>query len=292
MLALSLAVQGGCGSRKAAAPSPAKTDLQKTFEAKCRKDYHLSVITRMVGRSFWIYVPTDKPLFYLKSDTPAVWDPLKKPPKYELLYIDGAFEKKIFLFDYDVIPNRFLNGPGEGIRNEGTEDFNKIYNSLFTAVTETLLEPKIPISFIVMDITDIKKGIEVRYTFFLEDYRRVSVEGIPFDEFIKRVLQDSKGSTNFIGDQVGQHLEYNDINMADFLTKQMVNRIRFKFQQSDFPPQANAEDAIIDVIADTVRYYGFTDFKEAHVSNIRTKTTKVLTPRHLDAFGDDRPSKR
>ena len=84
-----------------------------------------------------------------------------------------------------------------------------------------------------MAITDIKKGIEARYTFYLEDYRMASVEGIPYDEFSKRVLQDSKGSTNYIGDEIGQHLEYNDIFMPDFLTKQMINRIRFKFTQSD-----------------------------------------------------------
>jgi len=206
-----------------------------------------------------------------------------------LLYINGSFKDHDFNFEYDIIPKIKSDLSGEGIRNEGTDYFNKVYNNLFTAVTETLLDPKIPISFVVMSITDIKKGIEARYTFYLEDYRMASVEGIPYDEFSKRVLQESKGSTDYIGDEIGQHLEYNDIQMPDFLTKQMINRIRFKFTQSDFPPQENYEEAIIGTIADTTRYYHFTDFSAVRTNDIRTKKQLVFTPKQLDFFGEDRP---
>jgi hypothetical protein len=123
----------------------------------------------------------------------------------------------------------------------------------------------------------------------LEDYRKASVEGIPYDEFSKRVLQESKGSPDYIGDEIGQHLEYNDISMPDFLTKQMVNRIHFKFSQSDFPPQQNYEVAIIGIIADVTRYYNFKDFKEVHTSDLRTKKKMIFTPRQLDYFGEDKP---
>ena len=160
---------------------------------------------------------------------------------------------------------------------------------MFTAITETLLEPNSPISFVVMVITDIKKGIEVRYTFYLEDYRMASVEGIPYDEFSKRILQESKGSTDFIGDEIGQHLEYTDIHMPEFLTKQMINRIRYKFTQSDFPPQENYEEATLGIIADTTRYYHFKDFQEVRTSDLRTKKKMIFTPGQLDFFGEEKP---
>jgi len=284
-----LAGLGGCTSKKIVLARPAVTDLQKKFELKCRKDYNLNIITRLVGKTFWIYAPTDKPLFDFAAETPSPPDPLKKPAKYDLLYINGSYKDNIFYFEYDVIPKIKSDLQNEGIKNEGTDYFNKLYNNLFTAVTETLLDPKTPVSFVVMSITDIKKGIEARYTFYLEDYRMASVEGIPYDEFSKRVLQESKGSTDFIGDEIGQHLEYNDILLPDFLTKQMVNRIRFKFTQSDFPPQENYEEAIIGIIADTNRYYHFKDFKELHTTDIRNKTTKIFTPKELDFFGEDKP---
>jgi hypothetical protein len=289
LLIVFIGMNAGCTSKKVLLVRPPVTDLQKAFETKCRKDYNLNIITRIVGRTFWIYAPTDKPLFDFAAESPTPPDPLKKPAKYDLLYINGFFKENAFNFEYDVIPKTKSDAQNEGIRNEGTDYFNKLYNNLFTAVTETLLDPKTPISFVVMSITDIKKGIEARYTFFLEDYRKASVEGIPYDEFSKRVLQESKGSTDYIGDEIGQHLEYNDIHMPDFLTKQMINRIRFKFTQSDFPPQENYEEAIIGTIADTNRYYDFKDFKEVHTSDIRTKKKMILTPQQLDFFGEDKP---
>ncbi len=269
-------------------PRPPLTDLQKKFELKCRKDYNLNVITRIVGKTFWIYAPTDKPLFDFSAETASPPDPLKKPAKYDLLYINGSFKEQSFAFEYDVIPKVKSDAQNEGIRNEGTDYFNKLYNNLFTAITETMLDPS-PISFVVIAICDTKKGIEARYTFYLEDYRMASVEGIPYDEFSKRVLQESKGNTQYIGDETGEHLEYNDIPMPQFLTKQMMNRIRFKFGQSDFPPQENYESAILGCIADTIRYYHFKDFKEVDTNDIRTKKKMIFTPKELDMFGDDRP---
>jgi len=279
---------GGCTSKKIAIARPAPTDLQKTFEAKCRKDYNLNVTTRLSGKTFWIYAPTDKPLFDFSADPPTPPDPLKKPAKYDLLYINGAYKDAVYYFEYDVIPKIKSELQNEGIRNGGTDHFTKLYNNLFTAVTETLLDPKIPVSFVVISITDIKKGIECRFTFYLEDYRMFSVEGIPMDEFQKRELQEEKGSTDYIGDQIGQHLDYNDINMPDFLTKQMVNRIKYKFTQSDFPPQQNYEEAILGIIADTNHYYHFDGFKEVRTSDIRTKKKMILTPRQLSFFGEDK----
>ena len=284
-----LAAVGGCTSKKIAFPRPPLTDLQKKFEIKCRKDYNLSVITRLVGKTFWIYAPTGKPLFDFAAETPSPPDPLKKPAKYDLLYVNGSYEDLVFYFEYDVIQKIKSDLQNNGLTERGTDYFDKINTNLSTAVTETLLDPNTPISFVVISITDIKKGIEFRETFYLEDYRMFQVGGIPYNEYIKRVLQESKGSTDYIGDETGEHLEYNDILMPDFLTKQMVNRIRYKFTQSDFPPQENYEEAIIGTIADTGRYYHFKDFKELHTDDIRTKKKMIFTPRQLDFFGEDKP---
>ena len=222
-----------------------------------------------------------------RSNTPCGGE--RANQRQNLLYINGFFKDNAFNFEYDVIPKIKSDAQNNGLTELGTDYFTKLYNNLFTVITETLLDPKIPISFVVMSITDIKKGIESRFTFYLEDYRMFSVEGIPYDEYNKRVLQESKGSTDFIGDEIGQHLEYNDINMPDFLAKQMVNRIRFKFTQSDFPPQENYQEVIIGIIADTTRYYHFKDFKAVGAYDIRSKKKIVLTPKQLNFFGEDKP---
>ena len=279
-----------CAPKKAILPHPSLTDLQKKFETKCRKDYKLNIITRIVGKTFWIYAPTDKPLLDFAAETPSPPDPLKKPAKYNLLYINGFYKDHAYYFEYDVLPKIKSDSQSNGLTEKETDYFSKIYTNLFVAITETLMDPNAPISFVVISITDIKKGIEVRCTFYLEDYRRFYVDGgIPQEELQKRELQEVKGGTDYIGDEIGQHLDYNDIRMPDFLTKQMINRIRFKFTQSDFPPQENYEEAIIGIIADTNRYYRFTDFTQLHTDDIRTNKKMIFTPQQLDFFGEDKP---
>jgi hypothetical protein len=288
LLLVLLTAAGGCTPKKNAAAPPV-TELQKKFETKCRKDYNLHIFARLVGKTFWIYAPTDKPLFDFAAESPTPPDPLKKPAKYDLLYINGSFKNNSFYFQYDVIQKNKADIQNNGVTEKETDYFNKLYNNLSTAVTETLLDT--PISFVVIAITDIKKGLELRVTFYMEDYRRASIGGIPDEEFRNRILQEFKGSTNYIGDQTGDHLEYDDIRMPDFLTKQMVNRIRFKFTQSDFPPQESYEEAILGIIADTTRYYHFKDFKQLYTDDIRTNKKMIFTPKQLDFFGEDKPKK-
>jgi len=278
----------GCNSKKIELNRPPEGDLQKKFELTCFKDYKLHVITRMVEKTFWIYVPTDQPLFDFAAEAPSPGDPLKKPAKYELIYIDGSFKEHAFNFEYDVVPKTKANLNNEGITNKGTEFFDGLYTKLFNIIQQTLLAPKTPISFVVIAITDIKKGIEVRYTFYLEDFRKQSMDALPGDEFSKRVLQESKGSKDYIGDEIGQHLEYTDIKMPDFLAKQIVNRIRFTFTQSDFPPQQDYEQVILGTIADTVRYYHFKDFQEVRTNDLRSKKKKIFAPGDLEYFGEDK----
>jgi hypothetical protein len=289
LLIVFIGINLSCAPKKALLPRLPLTDLQKNFETKCRKDYNLNIITRIVGKTFWIYAPTDKPLFDFAAQSPSPPDPLKKTPKYDLLYINGSFKNNAFNFDYDVIPKVKSDLQNNGLTEKETDYFNKLYNNISTAITETLLDPHTPISFVAISITDIKKGIEARITFYLEDYRKASVGALPEDEFIKRILQESKGSTDYIGDEIGEHLEYNDISLPEFLTKQMVNRIRFKFTQSDFPPQENHEEAIVGIIADTTRYYLFKDFTEVRTNDIRTQKKMIFSPKQLDFFGEDKP---
>lgn len=276
----------GCVAKKTAV-IPQPTALQKAFEVKCRNDYNLKVITRVVGRTFWIYVPTEQPLFDFSAEAPSAPDAQKKPAKYNLLYINGSYKDNSFYFDYDVVPNIKAEKGGDGIRNQGTDYFDSVSLHLNAVITETLLDPQVPISFIVVAITDIKQGIEAKYTYYRDDLRKA--QDPSFEDFPKRVLQDSKGSPDFIHDETGRHLEYNDIRMADFLAKQMVSRIRSKFQQGDFPAQEDYQEAIVGVIADTTRSYDFKDFKDVHTNDIRTHQKMIFTPAQLDHFGENKP---
>lgn len=277
---------------------PAKitvTQAQKAFEQKCLKDYNMHIRTRQVGSTFWAYLPIKDPIFDYETQKPKAGGDQPTPPKYLVAFVDGKFKNNLFSFEYDIVDKKKTKDEDYGFSSSYTDSYVKYQNNLFTAIYEVFLniKPKdgeIAPKFFVLIITDIKKGIETRATFFLDDFVRYMSGALPYDEYIKRFISDRKGSTSLIDDQTGSHIHYYDIAMSEFLTKQIINRINFKFQYSDFSPDEKYDNAIIGLVADTLRYYSFSDFTNVRLNNIRLDKKYFFDKKQLENFGDDKPS--
>ena len=269
-------------------------EAQKKFEDKCLKDFNLHVRTRQVGRTFWIYLPLKGPIFdYEVQKSSASGEP-KNAPKYALNFVDGKFNNNIFSFEYDIIDKKKSKDEDYGFSSSYTDNYVKNQNNLFTSIYEVFFNTKAKAGevlpqFFVLVITDIKKGIETRGTFYLKDFMRYMSGDIPNDEYMKRFLSDRKGSPSMIGDETGSHIKYKDIPMEEFLTKQIVNRVHFKFQYSDFSPTDNYDNAIVSIAADTLRYYHFEDFTNVRLINLRLAKNFLFDKSQLVNFGEDKP---
>ena len=130
-------------------------------------------------------------------------------------FANGSYKNTSFYFEYDVVPKIKSDLDNEGISNEGTDYFNKLYNNLLTAVTETLLDTK-NINFVVIALCDIKKGIEA---VILSIWKTIAWH--PWRVFLmmnssNASCRNLKAAQTIFGDEIGQHLEYNDIQMGDF----------------------------------------------------------------------------
>lgn len=266
---------------------------QKKFEAKCR-EYDLHVITNIVGHTLWIYLPTKEPLFDYEAQKETSAETAKKPNKYSVQFAVGNYKNNQFAFEYDIVDRKKSKSEDYGYSSSYTDSYVKAQNSLFTAISEILFntEEKENPTFIVIVITDIKKGIETRATLYFEDFKRFMTQDLPYDEYMKRFLADTKGSQAMIGDEIGSHIEYKDIQMTDFLTKQILNRINIKYQRSDFEPSSDIETTIIGIVADTLRYYHFSDFVSIQLSNLRSNKKLTFERNQLAHFGDDPDSKK
>lgn len=254
----------------------------------------MHVRTRQVKGTFWVYLPIKDPIFDYEAQKPKPPEEDKTPSKFLLNYSDGKFNNGLFLFEYDVVDKKKSKEEDYGFNSSYTDSYVKYQNNLFTAIYEVFLNTKAkkneePIKFFVVVITDIKKGIETRLTFYLEDFVRAWSGALPNDEYSKRVLSDRKGSTAMIGDETGSHIKYTNITMSDFLTQQIINRIRFKFQYSDFPPGENYDNTTIGIVADTLRYYHFKDFTHVRLNNIRLGKKYMFDKSQLVNFGEDKP---
>jgi len=293
---LAALVFSGC-SKKIEIAKFTVTEGQKKFEDKCLKDYNLHVRTRQVGRTFWIYLPIKTPIFdyeVQKNQAPASASDSSNGAKYSLNFVDGKFQNNIFSFEYDIVDKKKTKEEDYGFNSSYTDSYSKIKYNLYTSIYEVFLnikpkEGELTPQFFVAIISDINKGIETRSTFFLQDFMRAMSGEIPNDEYVKRFIEDRKGSTSIIGDETGSHIKYSDITMGEFLTKQVLNRIRFKFQYSDFAPKADNDHTIIGLVADTLRYYHFENFTNIRLNNLRLGKKYLFDKPLLVNFGDDKP---
>ena len=179
-----------------------------------------------------------------------------------------------------MIDRKKIKKEDYGYSSSYTDTYIKDQNNIFTAVSDVFFNTQarkgeIEPQFFVITITDIKKGIETQGIFYLEDFKRYMTGDLPYEEYGKRFLADSKGGQSLIGDETGSHLKYRDIGMGEFLTKQIINRINFKFQRSDFPPPDDYDKSIVDIVADTLRYYDFKDYSTVQLVNLRPRSAEI-----------------
>jgi len=295
-LGLSSLTITGCAGKKEP-PLQNLSEAQKKFENKCRAEFDLHIITRQTDNTFWIYLPLNEPIFDYESKKETSLGDERKTPKFSLQYADVHFKEEQFTLEYDVVTLKKSPQEDYGFSSAYTDSYVKKQNNLFTAISDVFFNTKaasgekLP-EFFIMVITDIKKGIETRGTFYLEDFQRYMTGDLPYDEYMKRFLADTKGGQSMIGDETGTHLDYKPVLMADFLSKQMTNRIKFKFQRSDFAPADDYDKTVAAIAADTVRYYDFKDFNGILLNNLRQDKKIHYNRADLAAFGEDAPAAR
>ncbi len=279
------------GCTKTPPPLNTASQAQVKFTKICQDEFQLTVLTNLIGNTLWIYVPFEKPIYDIARDETNEKQKEKisqAPPKRSsLLYIDGKTEDKSFHFEYDITPaTKAAKPPGYSVVY--TEDFAKTQNNILTALTRSFFELKEdvkPPDFIVLVICDIKKGLEVKNTFNMEDLRQYTLGFLPQEEYLQRYLQDASGNKSFIGDTDGGYLDFKAVEWPDFLLKQIVNRVQFKYQSSDFPPGEDAESEILRIVQQVFKIYKFTDYRSVKLSDLLNKKEYSFDPAQLKTFG-------
>ena len=291
---LGLALAGALGCSKP--PEPAFRDASEADAALrklCKTEYQFDVVTNAVGKTLWLYLPLEKPIFeFALKDKPPEEKENKEqrgaPPAWMVLSFDSQFREKTFFIEYDIVEATKPSRPyHESVSPTFTETFTEAENHLLTAVTRThfeLKDPKAAPDFVVLVIADVLKGVAVKETFALEDLKKVSVDALPQEEFMKRFLQESFGLKGLVGDKRGLSLDYKEVAWSAFLSEQITNRVYFKFQQSDFPPGPDAGDEVLKIVAQTVGDYQFNDFGQVKLTDLRAKKEYLFQKEQLKTF--------
>lgn len=281
-------------------PSPPVQSLSEAgqkFLKICQEELKLNVLTRAYPHTLWIYLPAEQRLIDYKSTQDGPTKSKEAAENFVINYLDTYFSAEAFHIEYDI--RKSIQYPvSYGYTSIYTDDYQEIQSQILTSLhrsysglgIETDKEPgantERPPDFIVLVAADIKTGIEIVSLFYYEDFKRAMTDptSMPQDEFAKRNVTELQGQDSIIGDDRGKHVDYHDITWPEFVSKQIRQRVRFKYQHSDFKPTEDIEEEIMTIVAETIKAYNFTDFQTIKLYNLETRTPYKFDRSQLASF--------
>ena len=241
----------------------------------------LTVLLHPLQHTAWIYVPLQKELVQLAAtpEGPKKSETFEERPTVK--YIHSAYENQRFIVSYDIRPEKTY-AQSQGTKLDYVPLYHQISRQIMTAVSQAYFDAADAPSFFVVVIADVINGVEIENIFYLEDLKRYMMfENIPQEEFVKRSLYEMKGKAAWAGDTEGRHLAYSEITMPEFLARQITSRVNFKYQKSSFPPSNDARGEILNIVAETLKNYNFTDFNYVELRDLAAGLTETVSPTEL-----------
>ncbi|MDO9573236.1 MAG: hypothetical protein Q7J37_05095 [Candidatus Omnitrophota bacterium] len=235
-------------------PSFLREDISIAVKDICKKEYKLELSTKLVGQTLWVYMPLED----------IVTKP-EKPEKYiERFLVEdtkNTLSEGILRVGYSIKPVAEKEVKQEMSLDKSVNE--KIFNVLqvIRRVLFSTDSSKInnPLFFCIVT-ADIRNGFEMKQIFHLSDLKKLSYGFISQTEYQHRIVQNASVSTLIIGDTEGSHLDYQNITLEDFITSQIQNRIRIKFQKPEVEKNADINKEVLKIVTYTVNAYNFRNF--------------------------------
>ncbi|MDD5408878.1 MAG: hypothetical protein PHC71_02170 [Candidatus Omnitrophica bacterium] len=252
-------------------PSFLKEDISKAVKDICKKEYQLDIITKLTGRTFWVYMPLEN--IITKSD---------KPEKYiERFLVEdrkNQFDENVLRISYFIKPVPETEKQQEMTldKSVNTKIFNilQVVRRVFFSMDNRETKNN-PILFCIIT-ADVANGFELRQIFHCLDLKKLSYGFISQTEYQHRIVQDTEVSAQIIGDKEGRHLVYRDIPLEEFLADQIQGRIRMKFQKPEVGKNADIDREVLKITSLTLNTYAFKDFSVVEMTNLVTGAKTIL----------------
>lgn len=296
-LIISLLLFTGCS--KTPPSSLETTGLEQKFLENFKKtaqlDYALNANTKIIGKTFWIYVATDKELIQI-SATPAMAGFM---PEKIIKFLDIKCQYENLVFSTDYIFLKY--SPEEREKQQDLfqktiggsslyQDFTKatleILQKAYLAIGDIITETE-DLNFFAICLADIKNGIKITFVIHRLDMEQFLTGMLPSDEFYSRMILKTDGSKEIINDKYGLSVEYNDISLIDFLEEQIVNNIRSeisemeKYNAKDLKELVKLDDIILQNIYKVTTKYEFDNYILVEVENVITADKLSLSKSKL-----------
>jgi hypothetical protein len=256
-----------------APPGPSYTikNLSESLTKICKNEYNIPIVSRLKEQTLWIYLPLEEELF-IDTDKP-----LEYSKKFEVKSIDGSLAGGLINLDYGIqeIPEA-KESQNKKFNPQVMDKINKILRSLRRVVFSLRhdgYEPK----FFIVAASDIKNGVELIETTYIDDLKKAFYGIISWSEYQQRSLQDIRVSPEAIGDFEGRHIKFQDIDFKEFLVGQIKQRIRLKFNRAEAEKGANIDREVLKSIKNVLEIYKFKDFLVLDLKNLITDNKTSLS---------------
>lgn len=305
LLILSLAFTG-CGKKDKKHFEPPKLSaVNEKFIALARDQFgYEDIQVREAGKTLWIYLPMRKRIVDIKASKGQPKKTVEISEKMTVKNIEAAWDNDALQLSYDIQKSKSYQ-KDQGYSSNYSEDYSQAQQELMQAVSRVYFEfaedirlnsdtphepkelPGVP-NFIMMVIADIEKGVEIESMFYFQDLQKAMsmIPAITGDEFMRRYVAEVRGNMAIIDDVKGEHLNYRDVDMKEFLARQIENRVNFKYGHSAKPPSDDVREELLAVISDALQAYQYFAVLGVTFKDQAADTTETISKTDLMAFID------
>ena len=305
-IGLILGMDVGCGRLSSPPAITTRPEAAEKFHKIIKEEFKYEAVVRDIGDTVWVYVPQEENILDIQSTASGLPLPFKKPVIH---FLKVTLQDKIYNIDYAIVVEKQYGSPSD-FTTAYPERFQQKQQNILTSVARSYLDMEEvpgdveyigadkpathkrlvdayvktdkPPQFFVIVFADIIHGIKLVNTTYFYDFKR-SINGIlPAEEFQKRYLSEAKSDSRLIGDKTGEHLQYWDIPLAEFLAKQIEYRINLKYQQGQ--PSEDAVKEILQIVGDTFQAYNFENFELIKLHDVENDKSFAFDPSQLKTF--------
>jgi hypothetical protein len=309
-----LCVMSGC--------SPRKTDEiswqepEKRLETILKQEMDLDAVLIRYPHTLWIYVPLEEPIFILTANDQAPKQATVLKKIQTINYLENEFRDGRFNIEFDVSIARQYE-KSYGYANKYSEAYTAAYLKISRAIPQAYFKTKddtlpgdsdftdgkkdpsrravirhrpentgMP-DFFVTIFADIKTGIQTRSIINARDLQRAQYDQGFSEEYQRRVIsEEPSGNQGLIGNRTGEFLPTYDLTWPEFLSRQLVHRVKFKYRNSSFPPSFETEKEILHQAYLMSVSYGFDDYTGVALRNLQDGTLTEIPKESLPDYKD------
>ncbi|MBL7070201.1 MAG: hypothetical protein ISS27_01865 [Candidatus Omnitrophica bacterium] len=247
-----------------------KEDIPHAIKDISYEEYGIDIYTVLTGNTLWVYLPLED--LFTEAKKPKISTERFQVKENQVTFKDRLLESSYLI---ERVPEKEKQQQVE-YSEDASEKINSVWKVMRRVAFSTKAFTDEGPQFFSIITADIKNGFVIKDLFFYEDLKKLSHSFISPSEFQHRDVQDMVAAPQIIGDTTGESINYQPTNFDDFITQQITQRIRLKFEKPEVESDADIDQEIIKIISYTVNTYKIRNFSYAELNNLLTQNRIIL----------------